>query len=285
MGGGGQQKRGDWRDIAVGAALQCIEAATLGMPFEVWKTRQGANPHESAVQSFKEVLKTGGPAAFWRGAGAKQLESASKGAVLLYSKEYLLDVCEGFGMNRKGGAASAIGGAGGGVAQTIVMAPLTLVITAKVKNKAAHGKSTYQILSELGVRKMYGSAVPVALRQASNWALRQALAAEVTRQYAKLKGSKPNAGEQVMCGLIGGMLACVNQPFEVLRIMLQARHSHGEHHANTRNTAELIYKQYGLRGFYTGLIPRMGLSAWQTLFMVTFADMIKEAMNAAPLPK
>ncbi len=26
-------------DLATGALLQCLEAATLGMPFEVWKVR------------------------------------------------------------------------------------------------------------------------------------------------------------------------------------------------------------------------------------------------------
>ena len=34
MGGGG--KIGNPKDLATGAVLQCVEAATLGMPFEVW---------------------------------------------------------------------------------------------------------------------------------------------------------------------------------------------------------------------------------------------------------
>ncbi len=29
------------QDLLNGAVLQCIEAATLGMPLEVWKTRMG----------------------------------------------------------------------------------------------------------------------------------------------------------------------------------------------------------------------------------------------------
>ena len=30
-----------WQALRMGATLQCVEAATLGMPFEVWKTRMG----------------------------------------------------------------------------------------------------------------------------------------------------------------------------------------------------------------------------------------------------
>jgi len=37
----GSGKMADPRDLLLGAGLQCVEAATLGMPFEVWKTRMG----------------------------------------------------------------------------------------------------------------------------------------------------------------------------------------------------------------------------------------------------
>lgn len=45
------------RDLLNGAILQCIEAATLGMPFEVWKTRMGRYRNESTVQAFVNVYK------------------------------------------------------------------------------------------------------------------------------------------------------------------------------------------------------------------------------------
>ena len=65
-----------------------MEAATLGMPFEVWKTRMGRFRNESTVQAFVNVYKNGGGiGAFWRGTSAKMVESASKGAILLFSKE------------------------------------------------------------------------------------------------------------------------------------------------------------------------------------------------------
>lgn len=30
-----------------------------------------------------------------------------------------------------------------------------------------------------------------------------------------------------------------------------------------------VYAQYGVEGLFKGVIPRMGLNIWQTLFMVT----------------
>lgn len=69
-------------------AAQCVEAATLGMPFEVWKTRMGRFRTETTLQALKNVyIHGGGIQAFWRGTSAKMVESASKGAILLFSKE------------------------------------------------------------------------------------------------------------------------------------------------------------------------------------------------------
>jgi hypothetical protein len=77
------------------SALQCLEALTLGMPFEVWKTRMGRYRNENTVSAFVNVYKAGGGGvrgvmSFWAGLGPKMVESASKGAVLLVSREGLL---------------------------------------------------------------------------------------------------------------------------------------------------------------------------------------------------
>ena len=42
------------------AATRCMEAITLGMPFEVWKTRMGRFRNETTLQAFKGVYETGG---------------------------------------------------------------------------------------------------------------------------------------------------------------------------------------------------------------------------------
>lgn len=52
----GGPKSLDPKDLVVGAVLQCVEAATLGMPFEVWKTRMGRFRNESTIESFRNLM-------------------------------------------------------------------------------------------------------------------------------------------------------------------------------------------------------------------------------------
>ncbi len=76
----------------------CLEAASLGMPFEVWKTRMGRYRHESTFQAFTSVYKAGGLKAFWKGTSAKMVESATKGAILLFAKEGIMSSLTGMGV-------------------------------------------------------------------------------------------------------------------------------------------------------------------------------------------
>lgn len=99
-------------DLVVGGVLQMIEAATLGMPFEVWKTRMGRFREETTLQSFR-AIKNQGYSTFWKGLSPKLVESASKGSILLFSKEaiYTFLTNMGTGSTLAGFAA----GAGGGI--------------------------------------------------------------------------------------------------------------------------------------------------------------------------
>ncbi|OEH74910.1 mitochondrial carrier [Cyclospora cayetanensis] len=123
-------KAGGPKDLASGAALQCVEAATLGMPFEVWKTRMGRHRSEGTLEAFSSIWRSRGLGGFWQGTSAKLLESASKGAVLLYSKETLLKACRSLELSNS--YAGFIAGAGGGACQTLVMGPCTFAVTALV---------------------------------------------------------------------------------------------------------------------------------------------------------
>ena len=60
------------KDLASGAVLQMVEAATLGMPLEVWKTRMGRFRDEGTARSFVMVYKSAGGGldgvrAYWKG--------------------------------------------------------------------------------------------------------------------------------------------------------------------------------------------------------------------------
>jgi hypothetical protein len=71
------------------------------MPFEVWKTRMGRFRNEGTIEALVNVYKHGGGVtAFWRGTSAKMVESATKGAILLYAKEGIATSMLGAGFSK-----------------------------------------------------------------------------------------------------------------------------------------------------------------------------------------
>eukprot|EP01064_Diplonema_japonicum_P033503 TRINITY_DN6616_c2_g1_i1.p1 TRINITY_DN6616_c2_g1~~TRINITY_DN6616_c2_g1_i1.p1 ORF type:complete len:289 (+),score=48.43 TRINITY_DN6616_c2_g1_i1:79-945(+) len=271
------------QDMITGAGLQCVEAATLGMPFEVWKTRMGRFRNEGTIEAFGNVYRNGGIPAFWAGVGPKMVESATKGAVLIWSKEILLSSCNSAGLDPI--VSGVIAGAGGGVAQTSVMGPMTFLVTAKVtgdKNVSTTRRVT-DTWNNKGIKGFYSGASAVAFRQATNWASRQgftdaARQVFISRNHGGDKKAKLTKPEEVTSGVIGGFLACWNHPFEVARIEMQARGAFGEKKLSLSGVLGMIYKERGVAGWFKGVVPRIGLGIWQTLFMVTGARIVKEAI-------
>ncbi|CBZ56157.1 MGC79800 protein, related [Neospora caninum Liverpool] len=280
----GNGNAGGVRDLSKGAILQCVEAATLGMPFEVWKTRMGRYRKESTIEAFQQIYKQGGVQAYWRGLAPKLVESASKGAVLLYSKECILS-----SMRRLGASETLSGfaaGAGGGICQTAVMGPCTYVVTALVtggRDKTHGGRASDKIREvwrTKGVKGFYSGGTAIALRQATNWASRQGFTEWVR---TKMKGgderAKLSKTQEVAAGIVGGTLSTWNQPFEVARIQMQAAANEGKQKHNILQVFRTIVVQEGVQGLFKGVIPRIGLGIWQTLFMVTGAKLLKDSMN------
>ena len=297
-----------WKDLRNGAVLQCAEAITLGMPLEVWKTRMGRFRNESTMQAFRGVYQSGGGgmpgvAAFWRGTGPKMVESASKvraqrrprpsplarappypstwqGAVLLYAKESINDGCTNAGVGKT--MSGFLAGAGGGVCQTVVMGPCTFLVTAVTTSKMSVSTAATQTWKEKGLIGFYPGGLAIAFRQASNWASRQGFTEAVSGRMRLWLYDDPTAKltklQAAACGCMGGILSCWNHPFEVARIEIQARAIAGEESIGMLRVFSNVYAEYGVAGLFKGLIPRMGLNIWQTLFMVTGAQFLKDAL-------
>lgn len=71
-----EMKGGGWQNAVIGPVLQCMEAATLGMPLEVWKTYMGRNRGATTLGAISSIYQQGGGgfpgvAAFWAGTGPK----------------------------------------------------------------------------------------------------------------------------------------------------------------------------------------------------------------------
>jgi hypothetical protein len=84
--------------------------------------------------------------------------------------------------------------------------------------------------------------------------------------------------------VVGGAFACWNQPIEVIRVEMQSQ-AKGSWKAdrptnpNIINIAQYIYRHYGVRGFYRGVTPRIGLGVYLTVCMVFGGDQIKAWAN------
>lgn len=221
-----------------------------------------------------------GVPAFWAGTSAKLVESASKGAILLWSKETIARSLMAAGVSET--TTGFLAGAGGGVCQVVVMGPCTFLVTAAVtgdKGMSITNKAA-ETFKAKGIRGFYPGGVAIAFRQATNWASRQGFTEAVRNQFKVIfhgkKDAKLTVGQEALSGIIGGALSTWNQPFEVARIQQQAAAAAGEPSKNMIQTFGVIVKEQGVAGLFKGVIPRIGLGVWQTLFMVTGAKLLKE---------
>jgi len=250
----------------------------------VWKTRMARNRSEGTVEAFRNVYRTGGVGAFWKGTGPKMVESASKGAILMYSKEAILGAALDAGVGA--GMAGVLAGAGGGICQVSIMGPCTFLVTGAVMGNAAETTSDRirRTWARDGLKGFYPGGTAIAFRQATNWASRQGFTEAVRSQFKKLfhpgeVDAKLTKGEDVLAGICGGTLACWNHPFEVARVEMQARADQGQSKLSMTGVFRMVVKEHGVRGLFQGIAPRWGLGIWQTLFMVTGPKLVKDALG------
>eukprot|EP00921_Rhytidocystis_pertsovi_P003755 GHVQ01006515.1.p1 GENE.GHVQ01006515.1~~GHVQ01006515.1.p1 ORF type:complete len:244 (-),score=35.35 GHVQ01006515.1:377-1108(-) len=233
---------------------------------------------ESTAEAFVNVYKRGGVLAFWQGLSPKMLESASKGAILLFAKEGILSGMESVGCWAS--VSGAVAGAGAGVCQTVVMGPCTFLVTAAVTGSDSSksiSSTAKQVWAANGFRGFYPGGSAIAFRQATNWASRQGFTEGTRGLMKRYKNSdKLSVAEEASAGIVGGALSTWNQPFEVARIYMQSAANEGGQKKTLVQVFSHIVKTDGPQGLFKGIIPRMGLGIWQTLFMVTGAKLVRE---------
>ena len=202
-------------------------------------------------------------------------EGLFSGGVLLAAKEGLHAVLSNYAspmLAKSTGVAippSLIGfvsGAGGGCAQSLVMGPTSLIVTACIDASSDDGgpisalRVAQQVVKERGVLGLYRGAPAVAMRQATNWASRQGFT-EFIRPKIPLDGV---VGELV-AGCLGGTMSAWNTPFEVARIESQTG---ALRKSSLAATLHDIVEERGPGGLYVGVIPRAAQSCYQTIFLV-----------------
>lgn len=291
----GQKKTIKWSNIALGGIMNMFEVTTLGQPLEVVKTQMASQRGDTMGQALKKVWGRGGVLGFYQGLIPwAWIEASTKGAVLLFAAAEIESAAMGVGL----GPASAglLGGMGGGVAQAYATVGFcTCMKTAEItRSKMAVGgvtpPSTWTLFMDMwrkdGIRGINKGVNAVALRQMTNWGSRMGfarLAEQAIRNGRGIpEGKKLDTLDRVAASALGGALGCWNQPIEVVRVEMQSMAKAAVGSAvrpekpTIANTLAYIYKENGLKGLYRGVTPRIGLGIWQTVCMVSFADVVKE---------
>ena len=279
------------RNLIRGSVLKVSADSFGGLPFEVWKSsvvleriqtseknrnlKEHLSPDKSDIDILKCLLIERGWKGLWSGWPARTVEGCFSGAVLLAVKETLKKTMLQTPVIRDNISPSTIAfiaGAGGGASQAIIMAPCSLLVSAAVANKDENVlTSVRKVWAKYGIKGIYRGATAVAARQATNWASRQGFT-ELVRPKIKIVG----VPGEILSGCIGGTLSCWNTPLEIARIESQSqsflhRDTTGTNETKNRNllqTLGYVVESRGIKGLYTGILPRIGQSCYQTVFLV-----------------
>ncbi|RKP10598.1 mitochondrial carrier domain-containing protein [Thamnocephalis sphaerospora] len=275
-----------WTNIALGAAIQTFEVSTLGQPFEVIKTHMAAHRQDGLITAVKKTYQRGGIRGFYQGLIPwAWIEASTKGGVLLFASSEI-DYQARTVLGCSPAAAGLLGGMGGGIAQAYTtMGFCTFMKTVEVtRHKSADTatQSTWRVAGDVfkreGIRGLNKGVSAVAVRQMTNWGSRFGIA-RVTEHLIRGadKERKLTTGERILSSVIGGALACWNQPIEVIRVEMQSAAKSADRPANMNiwTCARYIYQHNGLLGFYRGVTPRIALGVYLTVCMVFGGDSLK----------
>jgi hypothetical protein len=258
-----EKKSVSWTNLAVGAGIQVFEVSTLGQPFEVIKTHMAANRSQGLVASIQTINAKSGITGFWRGLIPwAWIEASTKGAVLLFTSSEIEYRLHNAGFSKS--VAGIIGGMGGGVAQAYTtMGFCTFMKTVEVtrhRNPAANMSTwtiAYDIIKKEGIRGINKGVNAVAIRQLTNWGSRLGIARMTESIILDMRpASERKSGlrvhERILASIVGGALACWNQPIEVIRVEMQSQIKDPNRPAKMTiaSTAKWIYQNNGLKGFY-----------------------------------
>jgi hypothetical protein len=289
-----EKKPVKFSNLLLGAGLNMFEVTTLGQPLEVIKTTMAANRTDGMVGAMSRIWGRGGVLGYYQGLIPwAWIEASTKGAVLLFVASEAEYYAKSFGANDFVGGIS--GGMAGGVAQAYAtMGFCTCMKTVEITQHkiAASGvkpPSTFQtfmgIYRKEGIRGINKGVNAVAIRQTTNWGSRFGLSrlAEmgIRKAMNKEDGQKLTGYEKVLASGLGGGLSAWNQPIEVIRVEMQSKTVDPKRPKNLTvgKTLKYIYSENGIKGLYRGVTPRIGLGIWQTICMVAFGDMAKEAVE------
>lgn len=258
-----------------GAFLRVASDLSGGTPLESIKCRVTCTT-DGPIQATRSIISEGGIAALWTGTPSRTIEGSLLGAIFLLGST--LTKKQALAMGASPTLAALAGGLVGGVAQSIVMTPASMIFTSLNMNKNEPGFEkdnamtvTRRIVKEKGILGMYAGISPMALRQATNWASRSCFT-EIAR--TTLKMSQYGTLGEIGSGVIGGLGSCWNTPIETIRVLMTADAGVGRQPKTFKGYWDEIVEKQGYAGLFRGVTPRGIQAIWQTVFMVVVPNML-----------
>lgn len=263
------------KNLLRGAFLRVASDLSGGIPLECIKTQVSCNTDLGPVEAFRKVVSgEQGLWALWAGTESRVVEGALMGGIFLIASQAVKTRALVMGLPPT--MAALAGGLVGGLAQSIVMTPCSLLFTSVNLHRGKPGFESAssvarRIIQENGIAGMYSGLGPMALRQATNWASRTTFT-EIAR--TSLKMSQYGMLGEIGSGVFGGICACWNTPIETVRVLTQRDFSGGHTPKPFMTYVNDVVEENGFQGLFRGVSVRSVQAVWQTVFMVVVPNIM-----------
>lgn len=251
-------------DFATNPVMKAFLAGSLSgtcstllfQPLDLVKTRvQQTGPSTSLVRVISTVVSQDSVRGLWRGL-VPSLVRTVPGVGLYFSSMHQMktSLCDG----RPTALQSALIGSSARALSGSVMIPFTVIKT-RFESRAFNYSSTAHALSSIlrteGLRGLTRGLGPTLVRDVPFSGLYLMFYEQLkTWVPEEVSGTQSSAAVHFSCGLVAGLLASlVTQPADVIKTRLQLSSGSG---LRLTGAVLQIYRDRGLGGFTTGIVPR-----------------------------
>lgn len=139
-------------------------------------------------------------------------------------------------------------------------------------------RSCYTIIKRQGLSGTYQGLLPTMLRQGSNQAVRFAIFGNLQTLFKKQDGTDPIWSAPV-AGCAGGFVSTyVNTPVDVIKSKLQSLEGR-KLYTGTFDCLSKIWKSEGIRGLYSGAVPRLFRACMDSTITMTMYGVVASAID------
>ncbi|RDB17609.1 putative mitochondrial carrier C19G12.05 [Hypsizygus marmoreus] len=260
------QKEKPLHSLFAGATAGAIEAF-ITYPTEFVKTRsQFGGKRESPIAIIRETLKTKGVTGLYSGCSALVVGNAMKAGVRFVSydhfKQMLADP-----QGKVSAPRSLLAGLGAGMMEAVFAVTPSETIKTKLIDDAKRPNPQYRgllhgtasIVRQEGIFGIYRGLFPVMMRQGANSAIRfttYTTLKQFVQGTARPGQTLPSAITFAIGGIAGLVTVYTTMPLDVIKTRMQSLEAR-QQYRNSFHCGYRIFKEEGIRRFWTGTTPRL----------------------------